>query len=319
MFDGKDIFMRILVISDTHGKLDRFWEVFNKLRIEDPVQMIVHCGDYLQDAKDIRMRAGIPVISVGGNCDGNFDDDGYSILETEAGDFMVTHGHMQNVNFNLQKLYYRAQEAGCIGALFGHTHRSCYVDHDGIYAFERLREDVYSVRYTLGSAMLFTDFTGREGDSSVPVVDGNVGATNAFALAMGEKKDDLNVGGILPGRIGDTVWHDQNGNGLQDYKEPLLPGVQLTLLVVNADGTMTEIATTQSDQYGYFAFDALRPSTYVLRLDAREGDTLTSCFGAPLGEIDSDLDPDTGMSAPIALRSGQTLLNIDVGLTDYAR
>ena len=133
MFDGKDIFMRILVISDTHGKLDRFWEVFNKLRIEDPVQMIVHCGDYLQDAKDIRMRAGIPVISVGGNCDGNFDDAGYSILETEAGDFMVTHGHMQNVNFNLQKLYYRAQEAGCIGALFGHTHRSCYVDHDGIY------------------------------------------------------------------------------------------------------------------------------------------------------------------------------------------
>ncbi len=201
------------------------------------------------------------------------------------------------------------------GAVLAETH----VDNDGSYAFERLREGVYSVRFTLGSTMLFTDFTGREGDSCVPVVGGNVGATHAFALAMGEKKDDLNVGGILPGRIGDTVWHDQNGNGLQDYKEPLIPGVQLTLLMVNADGTMTEIAATQSDQYGYFAFDALRPSTYVLRLDAREGDTLTSCFGAPLGEIDSDLDPDTGMSAPIALHSGQTLLNIDVGLTDYAR
>ena len=98
----------------------------------------------------------------------------------------------------------------------------------------------------------------------------------------------------------------------------LLPGVKLTLLYVNADGTMTETAATQSDKYGYYAFDGLRPGTYVLRLDAREGDTLTECFGAPLGEIDSDLNPDTGMSAPIALQSGQTLRNIDVGMTDYA-
>ncbi|MGN0774933.1 MAG: SdrD B-like domain-containing protein, partial [Candidatus Ventricola sp.] len=182
-------------------------------------------------------------------------------------------------------------------------------DDDGCYAFERLREGVYSVRFTLDSAMLFTDYTGREGDSCVPVVEGSVGATNAIMLAMGEARENLNVGGILPGRIGDTVWHDRNGNGLQDYKEPLLPDVQLTLLVVNADGTMTEAATTSSDRYGYYAFDALRPGTYVLRLDAREGDTLTECFGAPLGEIDSDLNPDTGMSEPIALKSGQTLLN----------
>ena len=193
------------------------------------------------------------------------------------------------------------------------------VDSDGRYAFERLRAGTYSVRFTLDTGMLFTDYTGRDSDSCVPVVDGSVGATNAIALAMGEERDSLNVGGILPGRIGDTVWHDKNGNGLQDYKEPLLADVPLTLLYVNADGTMTETATTRSDKFGYYAFDALRPGTYVLRLDAREGDTLTSCFGAPLGEIDSDLDPETGMSAPIALKSGQTLLNVDVGLTDYAR
>lgn len=191
-------------------------------------------------------------------------------------------------------------------------------DGEGRYAFERLRAGTYSVRFTLEDGMLFTDCTGREGDSCVPACSGSVGAADAFALAMGEERDNLNVGGILPGRIGDTVWHDQNGNGLQDYKEPLVPGVQLTLLTVNADGTTSEAATTQSDKYGYYAFEALRPGTYVLRFDAREGDTLTACFGAPLGEIDSDIDPETGMSAPIALASGQTLLNIDVGLTDCA-
>ena len=82
---------------------------------------------------------------------------------------------------------------------------------------------------------------------------------------------------------------------------------------------MSETETVVSDQYGYYAFEALRPGTYVLRLNAQEGDSITFCFGAPLGEIDSDLDPDTGMSAPIALKSGQTLRNIDVGLTEHAK
>ena len=125
--------MRILVISDTHGELDRFWKVFNKLNKETPVQMIVHCGDYIEDAKEIRMRSGIPVVAVKGNCDGEYSDDGYSILETESGDFLVTHGHMHDVNFSLQKLYYTALDNNCIGALFGHTHRSAFVETGDLY------------------------------------------------------------------------------------------------------------------------------------------------------------------------------------------
>ena len=125
--------MRILVISDTHGELDRFWKVFNKLNKEMPVQMIVHCGDYIADAKEIRMRSGIPVVAVKGNCDGEYSDDGYSILETEAGDFLVAHGHMHDVNFSLQKLYYTALDNNCIGALFGHTHRSVFVETGDLY------------------------------------------------------------------------------------------------------------------------------------------------------------------------------------------
>ena len=125
--------MRILVISDTHGELDRFWKVFNKLNKETPVQMIVHCGDYIEDAKEIRMRSGIPVVAVKGNCDGEYSHDGYSILETEAGDFLVAHGHMHDVNFSLQKLYYTALDNNCIGALFGHTHRSAFVETGDLY------------------------------------------------------------------------------------------------------------------------------------------------------------------------------------------
>lgn len=125
--------MYILVISDTHGNLNRFWEVFEKLNKENHVQMIVHCGDYYKDAEAIRRRCGLPVIAVKGNCDNEFSDEGYAFFETEAGKFMVTHGHMEDVGHDLQRLYYKALEKDCIGALFGHTHRSAYVDIEGVY------------------------------------------------------------------------------------------------------------------------------------------------------------------------------------------
>ena len=193
------------------------------------------------------------------------------------------------------------------------------VGSGGRYAFERLRSGSYSLRFTIAENVLFADQTGAEGGSCVPVKDGNVSETAPFALAMGEQRLDMNVGGILPGRIGDTVWLDTNGNGLQDYKEPLIPGVSLTLLRADANGTMQEVATTESDAYGYYRFEALRPGSYVLRLNAQPGDTLTYSYGEPLGEIDSDLDPETGMSAPFRLRSGQTLRNVDVGFTERGK
>ena len=42
--------MRILVVSDTHGDLERFDRVLSKLEKESPVDMIVHCGDCYEDA-----------------------------------------------------------------------------------------------------------------------------------------------------------------------------------------------------------------------------------------------------------------------------
>lgn len=141
--------MRILVISDTHGKNERVYDVYNKLASDclfgsrpapqpgshrtPPVDMIVHCGDYYADAQEIRARLGIPVLAVKGNCDGCFDFEACSLLETECGDILITHGHMEDVGFSMQKLYYKALDSGCIGAFFGHTHRSVFVETGGVY------------------------------------------------------------------------------------------------------------------------------------------------------------------------------------------
>ena len=65
--------------------------------------------------------------------DGCFDFEACSLLETECGDILITHGHMEDVGFSMQKLYYKALESGCIGAFFGHTHRSVFVETGGVY------------------------------------------------------------------------------------------------------------------------------------------------------------------------------------------
>ena len=120
--------MRILVVSDTHGQVDRVIEVYKKLAKSAPVDLIVHCGDHADDAVRIQSRLGKRVFWVRGNCDGCFDEKEFAILVTEAGNFFVCHGHMQNVGYSKRDLYYYACQEDCIGAIYGHTHRADKTD-----------------------------------------------------------------------------------------------------------------------------------------------------------------------------------------------
>lgn len=190
------------------------------------------------------------------------------------------------------------------------------VDADGTYRFERLRSGTYAVRFTLGDDVLFADQIDAAGGSCVPPVQGSSSVTALHTVGQGDLLDQMNVGGILPGSIGDTVFMDSNGNGMMDYREPQIAGVTLELLRVAQDGTMEKTAETVSDEYGYYVFDDLRPGNYVLRVVVDEGDVLTQHIGAPLQEIDSDVYPETGETDPIFLASGQTLRNVDIGFLE---
>ena len=193
------------------------------------------------------------------------------------------------------------------------------VGEDGRYSFNLIRSGRYSLCFTLPDGELFADQSGQEGGSCVAPAEGGTAATALMTLEGGQKINSLNVGAIEAGEIGDTVWLDSNANGLQDYGEPGLKGVELTLLRVSETGQTDIAAQTVSDEYGYYHFRSLRPGSYMLRVELKEGDELTFRFGAPLGEIDSDIDPETGMSDVFRLQSGETRLNIDVGLTERTK
>ena len=121
--------MKILLIGDTHGKLNKFRDILPKITAVD---LIAHTGDYEADAAKIHEETSIPVVSVKGNCDGGYSSEDFRIIETEFGNILLTHGHMENVKSGLTGLMYKAMENGCAAAFFGHTHVSLIDEWKGI-------------------------------------------------------------------------------------------------------------------------------------------------------------------------------------------
>lgn len=112
--------MQFLVISDTHGDIEKAVEIYKNLACTDA---IIHLGDLKKDAEALSLLLGADVISVKGNMDGGYNKaDAFDTIETECGKLLITHGHMQNVKSSLTSLMYLAEEQGCTAALFGHTH-----------------------------------------------------------------------------------------------------------------------------------------------------------------------------------------------------
>ena len=123
-----DSVMKILVIGDTHGKLNKVRDIWPKLT---DIDLIAHTGDHFSDAQQLAEELHVQVAAVRGNCDSTGPDQ--EIIETEYGKILLVHGHREHVYYDLSTLKYRAMEAGCCAALFGHTHCSLITEDEGIW------------------------------------------------------------------------------------------------------------------------------------------------------------------------------------------
>ena len=110
--------MRLGVISDTHG--DR-WAIEDCIQLAGHVDAWLHLGDNVRDTKLLE-AAGIPVYGVRGNTDFGTNQVTERIVELGGKRLFLSHGHTYGVEAGLTRLYLRAKELGCDGALFGHTH-----------------------------------------------------------------------------------------------------------------------------------------------------------------------------------------------------
>lgn len=115
---------KIMLVSDTHYCQDKFLDELKKYKDLD---LIIHLGDCVEDAKYIKKNINIPIEYVRGNNDySSFGVPDDLILNIEKLKIFITHGHKYSVYFGIDNLYYRAKEIGCDVVFFGHTHMYLY-------------------------------------------------------------------------------------------------------------------------------------------------------------------------------------------------
>ena len=111
--------MEILIISDSHGRVDNLREVAERCKT---VKEILFLGDGLRDIEAAWLDS---AICVRGNCD-MFGADDYPaerILRFGEYTVMMMHGHTYSVKSGFDRAAVAAAERGADLLVFGHTHQ----------------------------------------------------------------------------------------------------------------------------------------------------------------------------------------------------
>jgi len=184
-----------------------------------------------------------------------------------------------------------------------------YTDANGNYIFKDVPVGTYQVQVVPGSGLYATyDENGIDTLNITSVtVTYNAEYTSAdFGYNWAAKTNvDSNTG---TGAIGDRVWIDGDGDGVQDGGEMGLSGVTVDLLTAGTDGlfgTADDVisSTTTTNASGNYIFTKVKSGAYVVRVTAPSG-------YSPSADLDGTLDNQT---TPILLAPGDVYLNADFG------
>lgn len=119
--------MKILVLSDSHGAVERMRQA---VTLAEP-QQLLFLGDCLRDADALhRAFPQLPMTAVPGNCDPLGPDAPERLIELGGKRILMMHGHTRSVKYSPLSAVCAAREYGADILLFGHTHQAL-TDRDG--------------------------------------------------------------------------------------------------------------------------------------------------------------------------------------------
>lgn len=117
--------MKIIVMSDSHGKESILSDILNK---HSDAKAFIHCGDIELDPDTYP-----EILTVQGNND-LFLDYPQQLIETFNNKrILITHGHQFLYSNRIQRIANKAIELGCDIVCFGHTHVTQYEIVNGIH------------------------------------------------------------------------------------------------------------------------------------------------------------------------------------------
>src|SRR5690606_11132388 len=126
-----------------------------------------------------------------------------------------------------------------------------------------------------------------------PAVDSNADQTTGFTAPVtytsGQVDNTVDAGFYQVATIGDFIWHDTNGDGIQDAGESGISNVVVNLLDANSN----IVASTTTDMNGAYAFTNVVPGTYAVEVVPPTGYTFSSPGQGGDTTADSDINPGT--------------------------
>jgi putative phosphoesterase len=125
-----EITMKVLIVSDTHGRDQYLFETIQKV---SPIDLMLHLGDFERGEEDIRALTECPVEFVSGNNDFFSGIPKEKILHIGKYTVMMTHGHRYSVNYSTDIIREEAKRNGADIVMFGHTHVPSIEFMDGIW------------------------------------------------------------------------------------------------------------------------------------------------------------------------------------------
>ncbi|NET06715.1 MAG: hypothetical protein F6K16_18825, partial [Symploca sp. SIO2B6] len=157
-----------------------------------------------------------------------------------------------------------------------------------------------------------------------PEVDSDGLISDVVNLAPGEEDLSIDAGffnNIEPAGLGDFVFEDSNGNGIQDTGESGVDGVLVKLQNPDGsavtDGDGNPITTTTAAD-GSYSFTGLTPGEYKVMFVAPDGFVFTTANAGGDDTVDSDANPSNGMTQTVTLESGDFNDTLDAGLIQPA-
>ncbi|MCB8925923.1 MAG: DUF11 domain-containing protein [Ardenticatenaceae bacterium] len=152
----------------------------------------------------------------------------------------------------------------------------------------------------------------------VTQTDVDAGVVNNTATAdsdqTGPETDSETVPVLQNASVGDFVWLDLNGNGLQDGGEPGLANVTVNLYT--SGGSF--VSATSTDSSGAYAFTNLVPGSYYVEFVLPSGYAFTYA-NQGADTVDSDANVTTGQTAVFTLTAGENETTWDAGLFQIMR
>ncbi|MCB9252629.1 MAG: carboxypeptidase regulatory-like domain-containing protein [Flavobacteriales bacterium] len=195
---------------------------------------------------------------------------------------------------------------------------SVKTDAFGNYVFNNLSGKKYYVQFRTPSGMTPTSrFQGTASVDSDP--DVTTGITNLITLASGERNMTIDAGYYSTssagsvGALGDYVWNDLDGDGVQDAGEPGIPGVRVILY----NNSNVAVDTVTTDDNGFYLFTNITPGSYSVGFDNLPSNyKFTTADAGGNDNLDSDVNPVTGRTGSVNVTGGSTITNLDAGLIE---